>query len=97
MNFEEGQVFVMIDKKDNAECRIEKYYGKLRDIENGLKNAGVKFYRTHQSFLVNPKYVKKYYYNTMELTDGTVLTISENRRKKVNELYCELKGGDIIV
>ena len=77
--------------------RIEKYYGKLRDIENGLKNAGVKFYRTHQSFLVNPKYVKKYYYNTMELTDGTVLTISENRRKKVNELYCELKGGDIIV
>lgn len=75
----------------------EKCYGKLNDIEKKLVGAGVYFYRTHQSFLVNPRYVFRYTYDTMELTDGTILAISEHRRKKVNELFCMLKGDDIIV
>lgn len=76
---------------------VNKCYCKLNDIENSLGNSGVYFYRTHQSFLVNPQYVSMYMYDTMELMDGTVLTVSENRRKSVNKLFCTLKGADIIV
>ena len=75
----------------------KKCYGKLNDIERRLVEADTNFYRTHQSFLVNPKYVAAYFYDSMELVDGTTLSISENRRKKVSELFCMLKGEDIIV
>lgn len=80
-----------------TEQKNEKCYYKLNDIEKKLCDMNINFYRTHQSFLVNPKYVVKYTYNQMELRDGTTLTISENRRKKVGELFCKNKGEDIIV
>lgn len=75
----------------------KKCYGKLNDIEKRLIESDTYFYRIHQSFLVNPKYVSVYIYDSMELMDGTTLTISENRRKKVSEFFCALKGEDIIV
>ena len=75
----------------------QKCYAKLNDIEQRLIEADTCFYRTHQSFLVNPKYVSVYIYDALELTDGTTLTISENRRKKVSALFCALKGEEIIV
>ena len=75
----------------------KKCYGKLNDIEKHLVESDTYFYRTHQSFLVNPKYVTAYFYDSMELADGTTLSISENRRKRVSELFCMLKGEDIIV
>ena len=86
------RVTYIITKKGNRKC-----YGKLNDIEKRLNEANTYFYRTHQSFLVNPKFVAAYIYDSMELIDGTTLAISENRRKNVSELYCALKGEDIIV
>lgn len=86
------RVTYIITKKGNRRC-----YGKLNDIEKRLNEANTYFYRTHQSFLVNPKFVAAYIYDSMELIDGTTLAISENRRKNVSELYCALKGEDIIV
>ncbi len=80
-----------------TESGSQRCYAKLKDIEQRLIEAGTNFYRTHQSFLVNPKYIAAYLYDTMELTDGTTLTISENRRKKVSALFCALKGEEIIV
>lgn len=80
-----------------TETGSEKCYCKLNDIEKKLLESNTFFYRTHQSFLVNPKYVKTYVHDSIELQDGTVLAISENRRKKVNELFCAFKGEDIIV
>lgn len=77
--------------------RCEKCYEKLNNIEKKLLEYNIYFYRPHQSFLVNPKYVTMYSYDTMELLDGTTLTVSETRRKRVNELFCYLKGEDIIV
>ena len=75
----------------------EKCYEKLNNIEKRLCESDIYFYRTHQSFLVNPKFVSIYSYDSMELLDGTTLTVSENRRKKVSGLFCALKGEDIIV
>ena len=80
-----------------TEAGSEKCYGKLNDIEKQLIKSNIYFYRTHQSFLVNPKFVMVYTYDSIELIDGTVLTISENRREKVNLLFCRQKGEDIIV
>ena len=76
---------------------IHKCYVKLNQVEKSLYDKGIIFYRTHQSFLVNPKYVTAYYYDKMVLQDGTNLTISENRRKRVSELFCELKEEEIVV
>lgn len=76
---------------------VKKCYEKLNSIEQKLQQCGVYFFRTHQSFLVNPLYVEMYMYDSMQLRDGTVLSISEKRRKAVNELYCKMKGDSIIV
>ena len=75
----------------------KKCYVKLNDIECRLLQSNIVFFRIHQSFLVNPQYIIAYFYDSMELRDGTTLSISENRRKKVSELFCTFKGEDIIV
>lgn len=75
----------------------QKCYEKLNNVEKKLVDSEIYFYRTHQSFLVNPQYVARYTYDAMELIDGTTLAISENRRKKVSTLFCMIKGEDIIV
>ena len=75
----------------------KKCYGKLNDIECRLLQSNIVFFRIYQSFLVNPQYIIAYFYDSMELRDGTTLSISENRRKKVSELFCTFKGEDIIV
>lgn len=75
----------------------KKCYARLNTIEKNLKENMVYFFRTHQSFLVNPQYIMEYHYDTIVLQDKTTLSISHNRRKKINELYCNLKGEEIIV
>ena len=81
----------------NTGTDVKKCYEKLNAIEQKLQQCGIYFFRTHQSFLVNPLYVEVYMYDSMQLRDGTVLSISEKRRKAVNELYCKMKGDSIIV
>ena len=81
----------------NTGTDVNKCYEKLNAIEQKMQQCGVYFFRTHQSFLVNPSYVEVYMYDSMQLRDGTVLSISEKRRKTVNELYCKMKGDSIIV
>lgn len=71
-------------------------YEKLNDIEKKLNDSNVIFYRTHQSFLVNPKYVRVYMYDSMTLSDGSVISISIKRRKDVNRQYCSYIGDKII-
>lgn len=80
-----------------TENKVKKCYEKLNSIELKLQQNGILFIRTHQSFLVNPSYVEVYMYDSMQLRDGTILSISEKRRKTVNELYCKIKGDSIIV
>jgi DNA-binding LytR/AlgR family response regulator len=74
----------------------EKCYDKLNNIEKKLHDFNVMFFRTHQSFLVNPKYVVIYMYDSMTLSDGSVISISIKRRKDVNKQYCLYVGDKII-
>ncbi len=63
-----------------------EYYGKMKELEekesreypqDGMKEleekAGVEFYRTHRSFLVNFEYIRKYDTATVYLEKGRAL------------------------
>ena len=71
---------------------LRKCYEKLNIIEEKLQKSDVCFFRIHQSFLVNPRYIEVYMYDSVQLKNGTILNISENRRKPIIELYCKIKG-----
>lgn len=76
----------------HGEKKTEKFYGRLNDIEKNVIKRKLPFLRIHQSFLVNYRYVYEVAFDYVTLTDGTVLWISEDRRKKVSEQICCLLG-----
>ena len=47
-----------------------EYYGKMKELE---EKAGVEFYRTNRSFLVNFEYIRKYDTATVYLEKGRAL------------------------
>lgn len=59
-----------------------EFYGRLKETAKALSED---FIVIHQSYIVNRNYVFRYTYETVELTDGTVLTISPANRKAVRE------------
>ena len=58
------------------------FYGKLKELEQRLPTD---FIAIHQSFVVNKNYIARYTYETVELADGTELSISKAHRKAVRE------------
>ena len=73
-----------------------KYYDKLNNIEVRMKKGKVDFWRIHQSCLVSSKYIYRMSKDVVELKSGKILSISEDRRKLVTELYCDSIGDEII-
>lgn len=79
---------IMYFVSDNRKIQIispnkrNEFYGKLKDIEKRLPKD---FITIHQSYIVNEKYIKRYTYEDIELTDGTMLTISKGNRKRIRE------------
>ncbi|MGB8454871.1 MAG: LytTR family DNA-binding domain-containing protein [Anaerocolumna sp.] len=78
------------------EKMVQKFYDKLNNVEERLKNEKVDFWRIHQSYLVNTRYIRRKSYDEIELVNGKILYISEDRRKEVSEFYCDHIGGDIV-
>jgi DNA-binding LytR/AlgR family response regulator len=60
----------------------KNFYGKLKDLSKQLPAA---FIPIHQSYVVNKDYIARYTYETVELIDGTLLTISQAHRKQIRE------------
>lgn len=79
-----------------ADGTTHKYYDKLNEIEEQLKTAKVDFWRIHQSYLVNSRYITRMSYDQVELSDKKQLFISEERRKMISEKYCDSVGDKII-
>ena len=52
------------------------------DVTKGLPPE---FVAIHKSYTVNREYILRYTYESVELTDGTELTISKANRKLVRE------------
>lgn len=63
------------------------YYNTLKDVEQCLQTLSLRFIRPHQSFLVNCLHIKTCHYDRIELRNGEIIPISEDRRKKVRNQY----------
>lgn len=62
---------------------IKEYYGKLSEIKEELYQKD--FVQIHKSYLVNYLFVAEYQYDTLFLTNGLKLSISQTYRKEVRE------------
>lgn len=93
MYFESKKRVIYIHMADGS---IHKYYDKLNEIEEQLKSEKVDFWRIHQSYLVNSRYIIRMSYDQVELSDRKQLFISEERRKMISEKYCDSVGDKII-
>lgn len=74
--------FTSMDKKIRLVKRDgeEDFYGKLKDIMEELPSD---FMMIHQSYIVNQLYVSEYSYDSVKMSDGTVLSISRPYRKEI--------------
>jgi Response regulator of the LytR/AlgR family len=79
-----------------SEFGIRKFNAKLNSIENMLADSKSEFWRVHQSYLVNRKHVYNIGYSDVEMSNGAVLSISEERRKVIREKYFDKIGAGII-
>lgn len=68
-------------------------YAKLNQIEKVIIEENQDFLRIHQSYLVNLLYIRKVTYSYVELENGQVLKISEDRQPLVRKSYCQIMGG----
>lgn len=59
-----------------------EFYGRMKDILPRLPGS---FLLIHQSYVVNKEHVYRYTYDTVELRNGMVLSISKANRKRVRE------------
>ena len=81
-----GDIVYMVSERRKIKVVTTKaafeFYGKLKEAAKCLSGD---FIRIHQSYIVNKDYVFRYTYETVELMDGTVLTISPANRKRVRD------------
>ena len=65
----------------------KQYYDKMDAVQKKLEQVKGDFWRIHQSILVNAKYIVSKGFDHIELSNGQILNISEDRRKEINEQY----------
>lgn len=86
--------FTSMDKKIRLVTKDgeEEFYGKLKGILEGLP---ADFMMIHQSYIVNQLYVSEYAYDSVKLSDGTVLSISKPYRKEVRGKIKQRRRAEI--
>ena len=72
------------------ELVIYTLYQTLNALENEF--SGFNFLRTHQSYLVNMRYIKRLTRYSVLLSNGTRLEIPKVRYKHVEEAFIAYKG-----
>lgn len=73
----EGRKVKIVTLKETFE-----FYGRLKETAGRLPEN---FVTIHKSYIVNKEYIFRYSYETVELTNGIILTISPANRKRVRE------------
>lgn len=81
---------IILYKADGSSA---KFYGGLRKIYGEqLEQYG--FLAIHSSYVVNFDYITTFEYERLILFDGTILPISQSRRKEIRKAYFDaLEGG----
>ena len=74
--------FTSMDKKIRLVTKDgeEEFYGKLKNIMEALP---ADFMMIHKSHIVNQQYVVEYAYDSVKMSDGTILNISKPYRKEI--------------
>lgn len=67
-----------------TDIQIYKYYIKLNDLEKMLPDS---FIRCHQSYIVNPTYIKSFQSNQFTLINDEIVPISENHMKEARKAF----------
>lgn len=62
-----------------------EFYDKLNMVEEEVCRKDKFFIRTHQSHLINCRYISQYKAKEVILKNGEILTISKNRKKSAKE------------
>ena len=65
-----------------------EFYGAMQEVLEQISGKG--FWTIHKSYVVNAAYVSVYHHDSVELTDGTVLPISQKYRKAMKSSLAEL-------
>lgn len=60
----------------------KEFYGAIRELEKKLPKD---FFTIHQSYVINKTHVVRYTYETVEMDNSTILSISKAYRKQVRE------------
>lgn len=71
-------------------CLPSQFYGKINEVEQQVASQNGRFLRVHQSFLVNFDYIKAIAATEIEMLDGRIIQISEDRRKAVRARFSAL-------
>lgn len=77
--------------------KVEKFNGKLSEVEELLSAGKISFLRIHQSYLVNYHHIHSRSKVEVTLVNGEKLPISEDRRKSFGMMYGKLLGGELDV
>lgn len=90
----ESYIFNMADdaKDNNTDETLNRFYGKMSDVERQLSESNGRFIRIHQSYLVNFDYIRQMNFSGVTMSDGTQLQISEDRQKEVRIRFCRMAG-----
>ena len=56
-------------------------------METIFKKSKIDFWRIHQSYLINSQHMYRVGYSEIEMSDGRILPISEDRRKLIRKKY----------
>lgn len=86
----EGQIRktgIVMQERPNAPYLV---YRKLNDVEKELSGYRNCFIRIHESYLVNYRYIVRFSYEGVSLTDGKNLPISRSRWKEATRFLSEL-------
>lgn len=68
----------------------DRFYGKINEVEKQVTSKNGRFLRVHQSFLVNFDYIKTISSTEIEMLDGRIIQISEDRRKAARAKFSVL-------
>lgn len=90
--FESRKRKICIHLKNGEELA---FYDRLNHVEESLKTQKAVFWRIHQSFLVNAKYVIRKNHDSVVLLNGVRLPISEERRRKISMSYFETEEREM--
>ena len=65
----------------------KEFYGGMREVWKQVEGKG--FWTIHKSYIVNTVFVSAYHYDSVEMTDGVRLPISQKYRKVIKENLTE--------